>query len=130
MDYATLDFNATEDAYVDKALIVCGFGNIDNKKTKAKTLQCTELLGVAKAECAGAPEKTICTSSPKDNNVCGGDNGGPAYVNNTLTGRLTQVGVYTFSADARTNAKCLDGHKAVFTQVGAYLDWINSKVNA
>ena len=56
-----------------------------------------------------------------------GDNGGPAYVNSTLTGRLTQVGVYAFSPNARTNAKCLDGHKAVFTQVGPYLEWINRK---
>lgn len=72
IDFAQLDFNATEDAYLGKNLVVCGFGNIDNKKTKAKTLQCTELLGVAKADCTGAPDKTICTSSPKDNNVCGG----------------------------------------------------------
>ncbi|CAO1408998.1 unnamed protein product [Diamesa serratosioi] len=129
IDFATLDFNSTDDAYLGKNLIVCGFGNIDNKKTKAKNLQCTELLGVAKADCTGAPDKTLCTSSPKDNNVCGGDNGGPAYVNNTLTGRLTQVGIYSFAVDARPNAKCLDGHKSIFTQVGSYLDFINGNTN-
>ena len=59
-----------------------------------------------------------------------GDNGGPIYVNNTLTGRLTQVGVYTFSPDARKNAKCLDGHKAAYTQIGPYFGWIKSKVDA
>ncbi|CAO1415441.1 unnamed protein product [Diamesa tonsa] len=130
MDFVQLDFNSTDDAFVGQNLIVCGFGNTDNKKTKSKELQCTELVGVSKVDCAFAPEKTFCASSPKDNNVCGGDNGGPAYLNNTLTGRLTQVGIYTFSADARANAKCLDGHKSVFTQVGSYLEWINSKVNA
>ena len=73
MDFATLDFNSTEDAYMNKNLIVCGFGNIDNKNTKAKTLQCTELLVVSRDECDEAPENSICTSSPKDNNVCGGN---------------------------------------------------------
>ena len=56
-----------------------------------------------------------------------GDNGGPIYVNNN--GRLTQVGVYTFPPDAPKIAKCLEGHKAAYTQIGPYFGWIKSKVD-
>ena len=116
---------AKVDSYVGKTMTACGYGNIDNKKTKPKNLQCTTLTGTLSAECIPTNDKTICTSSVNDNNVCGGDNGGPLFLVNTSTGRSTLAGIYAFSADARPNARCLDGHKSVFTQVGAYQDWIN-----
>ncbi|CAO1428286.1 unnamed protein product [Diamesa serratosioi] len=125
IDLAEMETNATADAYVGKTLTACGFGNIDNKKTKPKNLQCTTLTGILSAECIPTNPDTICTSSVNDNNVCGGDNGGPLFLNHTMTGRLTLAGIYAFSADARPNARCLDGHKSVFTQVGAMQTWIN-----
>ena len=120
-----METNNTADAYAGKTMTACGFGNIDNKKTKPKNLQCTTLLGGLIADCPPANPDTICTSSQNDNNVCGGDNGGPLFLVNVFTGRSTLAGIYAFAADARQNARCLDGHKSVFTQVGAYQDWIN-----
>lgn len=40
------------------------------------------------------------------------------------SGSLTAVGVVSFYPDTRPNARCLDGHYAVITQLGAYRDFI------
>ncbi|CAO1427005.1 unnamed protein product [Diamesa tonsa] len=125
IDFVELETNATADAYTGKTMTACGFGNTDNKKTKPKNLQCTTLVAGLTADCPPANPNTICTSSPNDNNVCGGDNGGPLYLVNVLTGRTSLAGIYAFAADSRANARCLDGHKSVFSQVGAYQTWIN-----
>lgn len=124
IDVVEMETNATADAYVGKTMTACGYGNIDNKNTRPKNLQCTQMTGALTADCPPSNPDTICTSNTNDNNVCRGDEGGPLYFVNPLTGRTSLAGVYAFSADARSNARCLDGHKSVFTQVGFHYAWI------
>lgn len=107
-----------EDAYVGQNLIACGFGNTNNNQTKSKTLECTNLRVVPVAECGASlvGKGLICTYNIDDNNVCGGDLGGPAFVNRT--GDLRVAGLISYFPDSRNNARCKDGHKVVLTQVG------------
>lgn len=58
-------FNATQDAFVDLSLFVCGYGDINNKEVRPSALQCTYLTAVPGTECnpeittpaPGAPRK-------------------------------------------------------------------------
>ena len=148
---AVLPSEDKADAYVGQNLFVCGFGNTDNKKSKPKTLQCTTLRVVPSAVCdalmvpapapgaagetttttaattstgpATAKKGLICTKNLSDKNVCGGDLGAPVYSN--VTGMPTLVGVVSLYPDTRPNARCLDGHHVVITQLGVYKDFLN-----
>jgi trypsin len=127
-----------KDAYVGQSLVVCGFGNTDNKKSKPKTLQCATLRVVPSAVCEalmaplaattadpattsvapGPLYEIICTKNIDDKNVCGGDLGAPVFSNQTGTPML--VGVVSFYPDTRPNARCQDGHHVVITHVTAF----------
>lgn len=57
------DTNDKDDFYVGKQLLVCGYGVLDNERTKPKSLMCTTLRAVPVAECtaiisAGNPTTT------------------------------------------------------------------------
>lgn len=58
-----LDTNDEDDYFVGKQLLVCGYGVIDNDRTKPKSLMCTTLRAVPISECktiisAGDPTTT------------------------------------------------------------------------
>jgi secreted trypsin-like serine protease len=72
---------------------------------------------------APPPKGVICTKNIDDKNVCGGDIGAPVFSNST--GALSLVGVVSFYPDTRPNARCMDGHYAVITQIGTYRDFVN-----
>jgi secreted trypsin-like serine protease len=120
------------DAYVGQNLVVCGFGNTDNKKSKPKTLQCTTLRVVPAAECdaflnpeLNAPVEIwgiICTKNIDDKNACGGDLGAPVFSN--ATGTTVLVGVVSLYPDTRPNARCQDGHHVVITQLAYYAHFL------
>jgi secreted trypsin-like serine protease len=130
------------DFYVGQTLTVCGFGVIDNMRTKTKTLKCTNLLAVPMADCtaatvtaapkrkkredvvgAAATVKQICTKNIDDKNACSGDFGAPVFLNNSIF--LTAVGIISYFPDSRVNARCQDGHYVVSTQIGAYKTFLS-----
>ena len=124
---ATLATDTTVDLYVGKTLRVCGFGSIANYPTPSKTLQCTDVFGVAITTC-GENTLTICTKwSDRQNNICNGDYGSPAYlyvsVDNKVTSQ-TVVGIAGHSPDARPGTSCFDGHMVEYTSVADFATWI------
>lgn len=46
-----LNTNDEDDYFVGKQLLVCGYGVIDNDRTKTKSLMCTTLRAVPISEC-------------------------------------------------------------------------------
>lgn len=120
-----------EDFYVNEALVVCGFGVIDNLRNISKTLKCTTMKVVPSADCIAAtidpkPVSTnkICMRNNNYQNACKDDFGGPVYQNKT--GVLTPVGIISYFPNARYNARCQDGHMVVATQLGGYQTFLTN----
>lgn len=68
-------------------------------------------------------DNMICTTSPSVD-ACKGDGGGPIIISND--GRYQQVGIISHG----TSGACgTPGSTAVYTNVGKYLNWINTKVS-
>ncbi|CAO1334422.1 unnamed protein product [Diamesa serratosioi] len=119
----TLDFaqlpSTMEDSKtnINKPLLVCGYGIVDNKRTRYVEPQCTQMYMKNPDVCGIKTNAAMLCGNwdNKDNNVCIGDFGGPAYsVSTDSNKRHTLIGISTYSTDIRPNANCLDGHKSIY----------------
>lgn len=92
---------------------------------------CTDVFGISVADCETPNSNVFCTQwADRDNNICNGDFGGPAYSYYYSDKTLIQevVGLASYSPNQQANAPCKGGHTVEYTQVAAYSAWIQSVI--
>lgn len=117
--------------YANKPFYVCGYGYIDNKKTKPVYLTCGTLYYAIPTECLlGTDKNELCfTSAATSGGPCGRDNGAPLYRVNADGTRIL-VGIFVRTVGSSSKSMCIDGHaKYVFTNVAAFDAFITTTIS-
>ncbi|KAI2801783.1 hypothetical protein BLOT_009600 [Blomia tropicalis] len=114
--------------------VVSGWGKGEKGSVVTDVLQKLDQPLLNYEQCAKAWEgigwpvtnKHVCVGDLKSQQgVCSGDSGGPVQCR-LANGEWMQVGVTSWT----TNICTATGYAAVFTQVNAYLDWINKNIES
>lgn len=120
-------FNASEESVPGVEATISGWGAIHQSGPTSEKLQIVHVPLVAKAKCndaysslGGVPAGQICAAYPEGGkDACQGDSGGPL----TIDGRL--AGIVSWG-----NGCAKKGYPGVYTEVAAFREWIDSKLNA
>ncbi|KAJ8686928.1 hypothetical protein QAD02_022722 [Eretmocerus hayati] len=115
-------FKANEESLAGAQSNVTGWGSTPSSSMFGpKTLQVVSVPIVGKEECAKdyqqfgvLPEGFICAGG-HGKNVCNGDSGGPLKLDGRLAGIVSQG-----------ETDCAGPNPAIYTEVAAYRDWIDS----
>lgn len=117
--------------YANKPFYVCGYGYIDNKKTKPVYMTCGTLYYAIPTECLlGTVNTELCfTSAANSGGPCGRDNGAPLYRVNADGTRIL-VGIFVRIVGSSSKSMCIDGNaKYVFTNVAAFDSFITTTIS-
>ncbi|CAO1430017.1 unnamed protein product [Diamesa hyperborea] len=122
-----MDYN-----FQGKTLYVCGYGYIDNKKTKPTYLTCGALTNIKQdTDCginAGEKNELCFSSTANSGGPCGRDNGAPIYRVNTDYSRVL-VGLFTRIVGSNSKSMCIDGRaKYIFTKIAYYDKFITDTI--